>query len=88
MPGLSGLDLQAQLKEPGSSLPIIFMTGHCDVPLAVEAMRQGAIDFMRKPVIEQDFLVRIQQAFEHESALETRFEIANRARLGYSLRGN
>ena len=53
MPRMTGLDLQKKLKEMGSTLPIIFITGHGDIPMAVEAMRQGAIDFIRKPFREQ-----------------------------------
>jgi len=67
MPGMSGLELQSYLKKMGSSLPIIFMTGHGDVPMAVEAMREGAVDFMRKPISEIDLLERIQQALNIES---------------------
>ena len=67
MHGLSGLELQAELKQLGSALPIIFMTGHGDVPMAVEAMRQGAIDFLRKPVSEEDLLERIKQALQEEA---------------------
>lgn len=62
MPRMSGLDLQQKLKGLGSTLPIIFITGHGDIPMAVEAMRQGAIDFIRKPFREQDLLDRINQA--------------------------
>ena len=67
MPGMTGLELQQQLAEIGVSLPIIFITGHGDVPMAVEAMRQGAFDFLRKPVNETDFLERIQQALDLEA---------------------
>lgn len=67
MPGMTGLQLQQRLSEIGSTLPIIFITGHGDVPMAVEAMRQGALDFLRKPVNEADFLDRIQQALDQES---------------------
>jgi FixJ family two-component response regulator len=67
MPGTSGLELQQQLGDLGSTLPILFLTGHGDVPMAVEAMRQGAFDFMRKPVNEADFLERIEQALDHEA---------------------
>jgi two-component system response regulator FixJ len=74
MPGMSGLELQAKLKQLGSSLPIIFMTGHGDVPMAVEAMRQGAVDFMRKPISESDLLERIQQALQQESGLRNQIE--------------
>lgn len=67
MPGMSGLELQQRLTETGSVLPIIFITGHGDVPMAVEAMRQGAFDFLRKPVNESSFLERIQLALDQES---------------------
>ena len=55
MPGMTGLELQQRLAGIGSSLPVIFITGHGDVPMAVEAMRQGALDFLRKPVNESRF---------------------------------
>lgn len=67
MPVMNGLELQKNLNEQECLLPIIFMTGHGDIPMAVEAMRAGALDFMRKPVREQDLLDRIQQALQHES---------------------
>lgn len=67
MPGMSGLELQEKLKESNSLLPIIFITGHGDIPMAVEAMRQGALDFMRKPFQEDDLISRIQQAFDFET---------------------
>jgi FixJ family two-component response regulator len=62
MPRMTGLDLQAKLIELGSSLPIIFITGHGDIPMAVEAMRRGALDFIRKPFREHDLLERINEA--------------------------
>lgn len=62
MPRMTGLDLQKKLNDCGASLPIIFITGHGDIPMAVEAMRQGALDFIRKPFREQDLLDRINQA--------------------------
>jgi len=67
MPGMTGLQLQQRLGEIGSTLPVIFITGHGDVPMAVEAMRHGALDFLRKPVNETDFIDRIQQALDIES---------------------
>lgn len=67
MPVMNGLELQQKLNELECLLPIIFITGHGDIPMAVEAMRAGALDFMRKPVREQDLLDRIQQALDHES---------------------
>ena len=67
MPGMTGLELQQRLDETDSALSIIFITGHGDVPMAVEAMRQGAFDFLRKPVNEANFLERIQLALDQES---------------------
>ena len=67
MPRMSGLDLQEMLNEKGSSLPIIFITGHGDIPMAVEAMRRGALDFIRKPFREQDLLDRINEALEFDA---------------------
>jgi len=67
MPGMTGLELQKKLAQINSSLPIIFITGHGDVPMAVEAMRQGAVDFLRKPVNEEGFLERIANALDRET---------------------
>jgi two-component system response regulator FixJ len=66
MPGMSGLDLQRHLNERGSLLPIIFITGHGDVPMAVEAMQHGAMDFIQKPFRDQDLLDRIHRALEKD----------------------
>ncbi len=71
MPGTSGIDLQATLAERGNTLPIIFVTGHGDVPMAVDAMRNGAIDFIQKPYRDQDLLDRIGIAFEIDSTKRT-----------------
>jgi len=62
MPGMSGLDLQQKLQELGIRIPIVFVTGHGDVPMAVEAMKRGAVDFIRKPFREQELLNRINEA--------------------------
>lgn len=62
MPRMTGLDLQEELNNRNSSLPVIFITGHGDIPMAVEAMRRGALDFIRKPFREQDLLDRINEA--------------------------
>jgi len=69
MPGINGLELQQCLKDMNAFLPIIFITGHGDVPMAVEAMRQGAMDFLRKPIREQDLLERIQEALDYEKGI-------------------
>jgi FixJ family two-component response regulator len=79
MPGMSGLDLQQHLNDDNAMLPIIFITGHGDIPMAVEAMRHGALDFMRKPFREQDLLDRIQQALEYEAG--TRDILLDRAKI-------
>ncbi len=64
MPGLGGLELQEELLKRGSALPIIFITGHGDVPMAVEAMQKGAVDFIQKPFRDQELLDRIRQALK------------------------
>lgn len=62
MPGLGGLELQDELIERGRTLPVIFITGHGDVPMAVEAMQKGAVDFIQKPFRDQELLDRIHDA--------------------------
>lgn len=64
MPGLGGLELQQELIEHDNTLPIIFITGHGDVPMAVEAMQKGAVDFIQKPFRDQDLLDRITEALK------------------------
>ncbi len=64
MPGLGGLELQEELIKRGNTLPIIFITGHGDVPMAVEAMQKGAVDFIQKPFRDQELLDRIREALE------------------------
>lgn len=68
MPRMTGLELQAELNDRGSRLPIIFITGHGDVPMAVQAMRDGAFDFIRKPFAEEELAGRITEAFGAEAA--------------------
>ena len=67
MPGMSGLDLQAVLTKQDSELPMIFITGHGDVPMAVDAMKAGALDFIQKPFRDQDLLDRINQALQYDA---------------------
>jgi FixJ family two-component response regulator len=73
MPGMSGLELQEQLNMRGAILPVIFITGHGDVPMAVEAMQHGAFDFLQKPFRDQDLIDRIQKALARDR--ETRSEL-------------
>ena len=66
LPSLSGLDLQAELAKAGISIPIIFMTGHGDIPMTVKAMKAGAVDFLPKPFREQDMLDAVRSALERD----------------------
>jgi FixJ family two-component response regulator len=76
MPYLNGLELQQELAARGSELPIIFLTGHGDIPMSVRAMKQGAIDFLTKPVDEQTLIEAINGAIEKD-----RINRENRAEL-------
>jgi FixJ family two-component response regulator len=69
MPGLSGLDLQVKLGEAGIRIPIIFITGHGDIPMSVRAMKEGAHEFLTKPVRGQDLLDAIQKAIASDRGL-------------------
>ena len=68
LPGQSGLDFQRELSKAGIYLPIIFMTGHGDIPMSVRAMKGGAIEFMTKPIQEQDLLDAIQLGLQKDRA--------------------
>ena len=76
LPGVSGLDFQHELAEAGIQIPIIFVTGHGDIPMSVKAMKSGAVEFLTKPFLDEDLLGAIQQALdrdklrrEHQSGL-------------------
>jgi FixJ family two-component response regulator len=83
LPGISGLDLQGQLAVQGIHLPIVFMTGHGDIPMTVRAMKAGAVDFLAKPFRDQDMLDAVSAAIERDTrrrqdmatrgSLETRY---------------
>jgi FixJ family two-component response regulator len=66
MPGLNGLELQAALTVKGSAIPIIFLTGHGNIPASVQAMKRGALDFLTKPVNDDDLLKAVQVAIEKD----------------------
>jgi FixJ family two-component response regulator len=66
LPGVSGLDFQAELAEADIRIPIIFMTGHGDIPMSVKAMKAGAIDFLTKPFRDQDILDAVTRALERD----------------------
>jgi len=80
MPGMNGLELQEVLNARGSRLPVIFITGHGDIPMAVQAMRNGALDFIRKPFRDQELLDRVQDALRIEEELVDRAERVESAR--------
>jgi FixJ family two-component response regulator len=64
LPGVSGLDFQAELAKTKSVIPIIFITGHGDIPMSVKAMKAGAVEFLIKPFRDQDLLDAVQVALE------------------------
>jgi FixJ family two-component response regulator len=84
LPGLSGLDFQSELAKANTHIPIIFMSGHGDIPMTVRAMKGGAVDFLTKPFRDQDMLDAVSTAIERDrkrreaetivSKLQTRFE--------------
>jgi len=77
MPGQSGLDLQRQLSEADIHIPIIFITGHGDIPMSVRAMKEGAFEFLTKPVRGQDLLDAVQKAVDLDRGLrKERAEVA------------
>ena len=77
LPGLSGLELQRELADTDAPLPIIFLTGHGDIPMSVRAMKAGAIEFLTKPFREQDLLDAIRQAIDRDrTARAERRELA------------
>ena len=79
MPGMSGMDLQQELNLRGAVVPVIFMSGHADIPMAVEAMQHGAFDFLQKPFRDQDLLDRIQRAIARDA--ERRLALGERERI-------
>src|SRR6202171_5091601 len=83
MPDMSGLELQQHLNRIGSMLPVIFITGHGDVPMAVQAMKEGAFEFIQKPFRDQDLLDRINHALKQDA--ENRSTVARRADIQHRL---
>jgi FixJ family two-component response regulator len=66
LPGVNGLDFQRELTDAGIRIPIIFITGHGDIPMTVKAMKSGAVEFLTKPFLDQDLLDAIHQALERD----------------------
>jgi FixJ family two-component response regulator len=67
LPGVSGMEFQRQLHEAGRRIPIIFITGHGDIPMSVKAMKLGAVEFLTKPFSDQDLLDAVQQALARDT---------------------
>jgi FixJ family two-component response regulator len=80
MPGMSGLELQQELNMRGATIPVIFITGNGDIPMAVEAMQHGAFDFLQKPFRDQDLLDRVQRALARDSENRARLRHTDRIR--------
>jgi len=80
MPGMSGLELQQQLNLRGATIPVLFITGHGDIPMAVEAMQHGAFDFLQKPFRDQDLLDRVQRALERDSSMRAQIKATEQIR--------
>ena len=83
MPDMSGLEVQQQLNRMGSMMPVIFVTGHGDVPMAVQAMKEGAFEFIQKPFRDQDLLDQINHALKQDA--ENRSTLARRAEVLHRL---
>jgi len=80
MPGMSGLELQQLLNMRGAILPVIFVSGHGDIPMAVEAMQHGAFDFLPKPFRDQDLIDRVQRALEKDKTNRAQLREKDRIR--------
>ncbi len=84
MPGASGLDLQRQLAAEGDARPIVFLTGHGDIPMTVQAMKAGAVDFLTKPVRDQTLLDAVTRGIERDIAQREDASIDRRHRDNYA----
>jgi FixJ family two-component response regulator len=80
MPGMSGLEMQHELNVRGATIPVIFITGHGDIPMAVEAMQHGAFDFLQKPFRDQELLDRVQRALVRDTEYRARLRQTDRIR--------
>jgi FixJ family two-component response regulator len=76
MPGLSGIDLQKELNKADHHMPIIFITGHGDIPMSVEAMKKGAADFLTKPFDDKELLQAIEKAIEKDTSARAEYDEA------------
>jgi FixJ family two-component response regulator len=74
MPGLSGIDLQKELNRADYPMPIIFITGHGDIPMSVEAMKKGAVDFLTKPFDDKELLQAVEKAIEKDTCTRAEYD--------------
>jgi FixJ family two-component response regulator len=85
LPGISGLDVQRELADAGIRIPIIFITGHGDIPMTVKAMKSGAVEFLTKPFRDQDLLDAIHQALDRDRVMSQQRSELRRLRMRYDL---
>ena len=85
LPGISGLDFQRELADAGIRIPIIFITGHGDIPMTVKAMKSGAVEFLTKPFRDQDLLDAINQALDRDRIMRQQQSELGKLRMRYDL---
>jgi FixJ family two-component response regulator len=85
LPGISGLDFQRELADAGIRIPIIFITGHGDIPMTVKAMKSGAVEFLTKPFRDQDLLDAIHQALDRDRVMRQQQSELGKLRVRYDL---
>jgi FixJ family two-component response regulator len=83
LPGLSGLDFQSELAKNSKSIPIVFLTGHGDIPMSVRAMKAGAVEFLTKPFRDQDMLDAVQVALERDRTRREGDKVTSQLRASY-----
>jgi FixJ family two-component response regulator len=84
LPGLSGLDFQAELAKANIDIPIVFMTGHGDIPMTVRAMKAGAVEFLPKPFRDQDMLDAVQVGIERDRGRRTKASVAAKLKASFN----
>jgi FixJ family two-component response regulator len=85
LPGISGLDFQRELADAGIRIPVIFITGHGDIPMTVKAMKSGAVEFLTKPFRDQDLLDAIHQALDRDRVMRQQQSELGKLRVRYDL---
>jgi FixJ family two-component response regulator len=85
MPGVSGLDFQSDLASAGIEIPIIFITGHGDIPMSVQAMKAGAVDFLTKPFRQQDMIQAVNKALSTDRKRRDQFAVVAELRFRFQL---